>query len=76
MCENPIYCEQCGDCVVCFGEDPCHFSTDGEHSVAIQKLPEVTSGEMEHVLDESCWCDPEIESMNDGSKIIVHRGTN
>lgn len=31
MCDNPIYCELCGDCIVCFGEDPCYFADDGKH---------------------------------------------
>jgi hypothetical protein len=30
-CEGP-YCEQCGDCVVCYAEDRCSESSDGKHS--------------------------------------------
>ena len=31
MCENPIYCDACGDCIICYGEDPCPFTEDGRH---------------------------------------------
>ena len=31
MCDHPIYCDACGDCIVCYGEDPCYFTDDGEH---------------------------------------------
>lgn len=33
MCENPLYCEACGDCIICFGEDPCFFSENGLHTL-------------------------------------------
>lgn len=26
-----VFCEECGDCLDCRGEDPCHFTADGEH---------------------------------------------
>ena len=26
------YCEQCGDCLDCYGEDACEHSEDGKHS--------------------------------------------
>lgn len=31
MCENPIYCDACGDCIVCYGEDICPLTKDGKH---------------------------------------------
>jgi hypothetical protein len=36
-CSGP-FCENCGDCVSCHGEDPCPASRDGKHSV-IRILP-------------------------------------
>lgn len=26
-----VFCEECGDCLDCHGEDPCYFTDDGEH---------------------------------------------
>lgn len=26
------FCEECGDCLVCYGEDRCQVSEDGKHS--------------------------------------------
>ena len=62
MCENPVYCELCGDCVICYGEYPCAMSKDGKHAAA-------------HITDgDECWCDPEIEYTADGGKLVIHRG--
>ncbi len=35
MCDNPICCELCGECIVCFQKEPCQsrFAKDGEHVV-------------------------------------------
>lgn len=27
-----VFCEQCGDCLRCYGEDACPFSVDGTHT--------------------------------------------
>ncbi len=32
ICNGP-YCDNCGDCVVCFEEDECMKSSDGKHFV-------------------------------------------
>jgi len=29
LCED--YCDCCGDCLSCNGEDPCQYTDDGEH---------------------------------------------
>lgn len=40
MCDKPIYCELCGECINCYGEDPCYFSTDGKHMPPEKQLEE------------------------------------
>ncbi len=31
------FCDTCGDCLVCYGEDPCHFG--GEHQWVVYEEP-------------------------------------
>jgi hypothetical protein len=29
--KHSLFCEACGDCLDCYGEDPCTISADGKH---------------------------------------------
>lgn len=26
-----VFCDACGDCLDCYGEDPCYLTADGKH---------------------------------------------
>jgi hypothetical protein len=48
------FCEACGDCISCYGGDPCHRNDDGEHQwinphvervSAVRKAEEATDAE-------------------------------
>ncbi len=36
MDHNHVFCEACGDCVYCYGEDSC-YKTGGEHVLPSQR---------------------------------------
>lgn len=48
-CENPEYCELCGDCINCYAEDPCPYTEDGRH---VGSFESVTKEEMNDMLKE------------------------
>jgi hypothetical protein len=43
------FCEDCGDCLVCYGEDECSVSDDGKH-VEPRPESESASGELRGIL--------------------------
>jgi hypothetical protein len=32
------FCDTCGDCLACFGEDKCLFEPDGRHIWVVEKM--------------------------------------
>lgn len=36
---NHIFCEACGDCIYCYGEDRCYKTEDGEHVLPPPERP-------------------------------------
>lgn len=47
----------------------------GQNEQVVQVLPETSTDERMHVLDETCWCEPEVEYVpgKSGSKLIHRR---
>lgn len=56
MCSGP-YCENCGDCVTCFGEDSCPYSKDGKHVVIVSEASDLVQTYDSEKLPEPIFCD-------------------
>ena len=46
MDHNHVFCEACGDCVYCYGEDSC-YKTGGEHVLPSQRPTLRTQAEVQ-----------------------------
>lgn len=50
--QEQVFCEQCGDCVICYYEDDCYFG--GDHKA---QAGEIESGEAEQLNDKRRQCE-------------------
>lgn len=53
-----------------FPSVPCHFSLDAEN---IHVYPVVGLGQRTHEISGECWCEPEVDTMNEAAVVWVHR---